>query len=236
MRNENRNFIVTINRATAHGIDQCGGELFEAHGFQFCITNSFDEGKYHAIELTTGVSVCSRFVCNYVTEKGCITSIRQWIKSHRDDFAPSLIEKGKELLTAHGLNYPLNSHITERDIAEWKGTRKKERFSKKWAALGGEPKNLVVRINPIQWERASRIRDKYGFKSIYEMSQYLWGCFLRVADPEHEDNPTPVPDEIESMFCGFSDSEKHFEFVKPKRAKNIESLNNSKHNLKPNQL
>lgn len=223
---------IEINRATAHGVDQCGGYMFEAHGFQFCITNSFDEGRYHAIELTTGVSICSRFVCDYSTEKKCIDSIQSWIKRHRDNFAPSLIEKGKALLSEYGLNYPLNALITE----EEKEAKKAERRVKRWATVGGEPKKLVARLDPIQWERASRIRDKYGFKSIYEMNQYLWGCFLRVADPEHEDNPTPVPDEIESMFGGFSESEKHFEFVKPKRAKNIESLNNNKYNLKPNQL
>lgn len=33
---------ITINRATAFGIAQCTGELFEAHGLQFCITNSVD--------------------------------------------------------------------------------------------------------------------------------------------------------------------------------------------------
>lgn len=229
-----RNFIVTINRATSDGVDQCGGELYEAHGFQFCITNSFDEGKYYAIELTTGASVCSRFVCNYVNEKGCISSIKLWIRNHRDDLTPSLIEKGKVLLTKHGLSYPLNTPITEREIAEQKGAKKKERFSKKWAMLGGEPKKIVARLNPIQWERASRIRDEFGFKSIYEMNQYLWGCFLRVADPEHEDNPICVPEEIENMFGDFAESEKNFGYVKPKRGINHESLNNNKYNLKAN--
>lgn len=233
---KNKDLIITINRATAHGVDQCGGELFEAHGFQFCVTNSFDEGKYYAIELTTGVSVCSRFVCNYTTEQGCINSVKNWIKKHRADFAPSLIEKGKQLLAEHALNYPLNNPITEKDIAQMKGAKKKERFSKKWAALGGEPKKVVVRLDPIQWERASRIRDKFGFKSIYEISQYLWGCFLRVADPEHEETDNPVPEEIEAMFDGFTQAEKHFEYVKPKRSINNASLNNNTYNLKSNQL
>ena len=37
---------ITINRATAFGIAQCTGELFEAHGLQFCITNSVDPQIY----------------------------------------------------------------------------------------------------------------------------------------------------------------------------------------------
>lgn len=93
--------------------------------------------------------------------------------------------------------------------------RKRIRSARHWI---GEPKKVVVRLDPIQWERASRIRDKFGFKSIYEISQYLWGCFLRVADPEHEEDPNPVPEEIEAMFDGFSQAEKRFEYVKPKRA------------------
>lgn len=231
---KDKDLIITINRATANGIDQCGGEPFEAHGFQFCITNSFDEGKYYAIELTTGISVCSRFVCNYATEQGCINAVKNWIKKHRDEYASSLIEKGRIMLAEHGLSYPLNNPVTEKEIAQIKGAKKKERLSKKWAALGGNPKNVVVRLDPIQWERASRIRDKFGFKSIYEISQYLWACFLRVADPEHEENPDPVPDEIEDMFGDFTEAEKHFEFVKPKRSINNASLNSGKYDLKSN--
>lgn len=47
--------------------------------------------------------------------------------------------------------------------------------------------------------------------------QYLAGAFLRVADPEHEENTDPVPDEIEAMFSDFAQAERRFEYVKPKR-------------------
>ena len=66
------------------------------------------------------------------------------------------------------------------------------------------------------------------------MSQYLWGAFLRVADPDNDTSVEPVPEEIEMMFDGYADSEKHFEYVKPKRSMNNDSLNSSKHNLKSN--
>ena len=46
----------------------------------------------------------------------------------------------------------------------------------------------------------------------------------------------PVPEEIEMMFDSLADSEKHFEYVKPKRSINQASLNDNKHNLKSNQL
>lgn len=76
---------------------------------------------------------------------------------------------------------------------------------------------IVARIDMDSFKRLSEIRDKYGFNSNYEIIQYLVGCFLRVADPEHEEIEEPVPDEIQSMFADFSQAEKHFEFVKPKR-------------------
>lgn len=115
-----------------------------------------------------------------------------------------------------------------------KMARKTERKLKKWEALGGQPKKVVARLDPIQFKRAEAIRDKFGFKSIYEMSQYLWGAFLRVAGPDNDTSVEPVPEEIEMMFDGYADSEKHFEYVKPKRSMNHDSLNSSKHNLKSN--
>ena len=49
---------IRIKRATTCGVRVCEGELFEAHGFQFCITNSFDPVIYYAIEVTSGMSAC----------------------------------------------------------------------------------------------------------------------------------------------------------------------------------
>lgn len=93
--------------------------------------------------------------------------------------------------------------------------------------VGGEPKKMVARLDPIQWARAEAIRDKYGFKSIYAMNQYLWACFLRVADPDNDTRTDPVPEEIEMMFGDFAESEKHFEYVKPKKARKNATLNNN---------
>lgn len=115
-----------------------------------------------------------------------------------------------------------------------KAERKAQRKLKKWESLGGEPRKVVVRLDPIQFKRAEAIRDKFGFKSIYEISQYLWACFLRVADPDNDTEVEPVPEEIEMMFSDLSASERHFEYVKPKRSMNNDSLNSNKHNLKTN--
>lgn len=76
---------------------------------------------------------------------------------------------------------------------------------------------IVARIDIDAFKRLSEIRDKYGFNSNYEIIQYLVGSFLRVADPEHDEEIEPVPDEIKAMFADLSQAEKHFEFVKPKR-------------------
>lgn len=78
-------------------------------------------------------------------------------------------------------------------------------------------KKIVSRLDLEQWRRADTIRRKYGFKSIYEMNQYLWACFLRVADPDNDTEEQPVSEEIEAMFCDLSEAEKHFEYVKPKK-------------------
>lgn len=78
-------------------------------------------------------------------------------------------------------------------------------------------KKVVTRLDLKQWERAERIRDKFRFKSLYEIDQYLWGCFLRVADPEHEDNDDPVPDEIRDMFQDYAAADRRFNYVKPKK-------------------
>lgn len=100
--------------------------------------------------------------------------------------------------------------------------RRETRSARRWI---GKPGNVVVRISPDAWKRLYEIKEKYGFKSIYEIMQYLVGAFLRVADPEHEENPDPVPDEIADMFNGFSEAERRFDYVKPKRKLNNYELN-----------
>lgn len=90
-------------------------------------------------------------------------------------------------------------------------TRRKGRIKKPPA------EKVWFRINSKDGKRLSEIAEKYGFKSRYELGQYIVACFLRVADPENDEDDTPVHDEIKEMFYDLSEAEKHFEFVKPKR-------------------
>lgn len=48
--------------------------------------------------------------------------------------------------------------------------------------------------------RLRSICKKYGFKSIYQLLQYLVHCFLRVADPENDPIEKPLSKDIEEMF------------------------------------
>lgn len=76
---------------------------------------------------------------------------------------------------------------------------------------------VFSRVSKPNYNRLTEIRRKYGFKSNYEIIQYLVHCFLRVADPENDTQTEPVPEEIEQMFQGLSEAERHFMFQKPKR-------------------
>lgn len=57
--------------------------------------------------------------------------------------------------------------------------------------------------------RLKSICAKYGFKSIYQLLQYLVHCFLRVADPVNDPIDTPLSIEIKEMFTDNADWEKH---------------------------
>jgi len=48
--------------------------------------------------------------------------------------------------------------------------------------------------------RLRAICGKFGFRSIYQLLQYLVHCFLRVADPPNDPIDEPLPKEIEEMF------------------------------------
>lgn len=85
-------------------------------------------------------------------------------------------------------------------------------------------KKVYSRITPESYKRLESISKKYGFKSVYEILQSLIHCFLRVADPD-DPQVEPVPYDIEQMFDELSNSEKHVEFIKPKRSKSKKSIN-----------
>lgn len=57
--------------------------------------------------------------------------------------------------------------------------------------------------------RLKLICEKYGYKSTYQLLQYLVHCFLRVADPVNDLNDDPLPPEIDEMFYDYADWEKY---------------------------
>nr|DAM03160.1 MAG TPA: hypothetical protein [Caudoviricetes sp.] len=56
--------------------------------------------------------------------------------------------------------------------------------------------------------RLKSICGEYGFKSIYQLLQYLVYCFLRVADPDNDITTEPLPIEIEEMFTNNAEWER----------------------------
>ena len=78
-------------------------------------------------------------------------------------------------------------------------------------------KKVYTRVSPETYRRLDEIKNKYGFKSIYEIVQILIHCFLRTTDPQNDPQIDPVPYDIETMFMEMSEAEKHVEFEKPKR-------------------
>lgn len=63
-------------------------------------------------------------------------------------------------------------------------------------------------VSPIDMKRLKAICEQYGFKSIYQLLQYLVHCFLRVADPRNDPIDEPLPLEIEEMFTDNAEWEK----------------------------
>lgn len=67
--------------------------------------------------------------------------------------------------------------------------------------------HTYISINDI--ERLEVIKNRCGYKSIYQLLQSTIYCLLRVADPENDPIIEPVADEIKDMFSEFSDAEKY---------------------------
>jgi hypothetical protein len=57
--------------------------------------------------------------------------------------------------------------------------------------------------------RLRLICKEYDIKSIYRILQYLVNCFLRVANPVNNTDDESLPVEIEEMFTGNAEWEKH---------------------------
>ena len=78
-------------------------------------------------------------------------------------------------------------------------------------------RHIKSRVTDVDFNRLNAIKKKYGFRSIYEIFNYLVHCFLRVADPDNDTIIEVVPKEIEDMFEGFTDAESRYKGEKPKR-------------------
>ena len=59
---------------------------------------------------------------------------------------------------------------------------------------------LHARVTLADYQRFDAIREKYGFRSIYQIMNYLAYSFLRACDSEHDTIAEPVPDEVKEMF------------------------------------
>ena len=59
---------------------------------------------------------------------------------------------------------------------------------------------IVSRVSLVDYIRLKNICEKYGFKSVYQLQNYLCYSFLRAVDKEHDPIDEPVPDEICKMF------------------------------------
>ena len=101
----------------------------------------------------------------------------------------------------------------------------KPKRSRKYKMNSVQCHKVVCRIDTGTIDRLTLIKDSYGFKSNYELIQYIAACFLRVADPECVETDINEVEGIETMFDEYSHGEKHFQYVKPKRAMNNSSLN-----------
>lgn len=107
------------------------------------------------------------------------------------------------------------SDLHNRNFDFVKPSRRKGLTHEERKRIGIQSVKVKGYVTPKQYERLLRVKQVYGFASIYETLQYSIACFVRALDkPE----PFEEDDEIDGMFDGLSDSERHFEYVKPKRA------------------
>ena len=75
---------------------------------------------------------------------------------------------------------------------------------------GIEYKKIFARLWREDYNRLEKIRKQCGFKSNYQIIQYLVYCFLRVADKENDHVDEPLPEEIEDMFIDYTEFENKF--------------------------
>ena len=77
---------------------------------------------------------------------------------------------------------------------------------------------VVAKVSPEARKRLDKVRERYGFRSSYEIMQYLLSAFLRVADPEGETGPGDDAEklaELAELFEGFDSCRTRFNTSAP---------------------
>lgn len=73
--------------------------------------------------------------------------------------------------------------------------------------MAGRGRRISTRVSPDDWRKLERIRDDYGFRSVYQMLHALVTLFLAWRLDEEDGRDVTVPAEIEEMFGTFGDWE-----------------------------
>lgn len=82
---------------------------------------------------------------------------------------------------------------------------------------------ISARVTLADYKRLQNIRQRYGFKSVYQIINYLAYAFLRVADRDNDPIVESVPEEIEEMFADMADGDLPRKY-KVKPHKDIETV------------
>lgn len=83
---------------------------------------------------------------------------------------------------------------------------------------------IVARVSLYDYMRLKEICEKYGFKSVYQLQNYLCYSFLRAVDKEHDPIDEPVPDEIVQMFDDLGSPRLPVKYLKAKPNKKSSDL------------
>lgn len=79
-------------------------------------------------------------------------------------------------------------------------------------------KIITTKVDKPTYDSLTKIAEKYGFRSLYELNKAIISCFLDAADRKGKS----VPNEIDEMFEGLSPTPPYGEH---KRVMNIKSVN-----------
>lgn len=79
---------------------------------------------------------------------------------------------------------------------------------------------IVARIRKPYFDKLNRIRIEYGFKSNYQIMMYLKRLFLKVINPNADDEAI-TPDELIKMFHDLNNRDRSIADIKPTRGKGL---------------